>query len=80
MTYNQRKPLATWLTQDEQAKFYALAKAHGVTAAALLRALVVDAFNDEHYTLSSFVDPSGDIQYCAHLKTLHSLNSDILSH
>ena len=68
-TYHSRNdPLTTWLTADERAKFVALAKAHGVTAAAFLRAIAVDAMADEQYVLSAYIPPDGRTEYCAHLK------------
>lgn len=80
-TYNERnKPLTTWLTADEVARFQALAKAHGVTAAAYLRAVVVDALGDEKYTLSSYTHPDGRTEYCAHLKVTDTFKSLALSH
>ena len=67
--YNrENEPVTTWLTPDERAKFAALAKAHNVSVAAYLRALVVDALAEENYTLSAFVPPNGRTEYCAHLK------------
>lgn len=69
MTYNRRnQPVATWLEPDDRAKLEAIAKAHKVTVAALLRAMVVDALNEDNFVLSAFVPPDGRIQYCAHFK------------
>ena len=70
-TYHSRNdPLMTWVSADERAKFVALAKAHNVTAAAFLRAIVVDALADENYVLSAYIPPDGRVEYCAHLKVI----------
>lgn len=69
MSYNRvNKPVATWLTPDERAKLQALADAHKVTVAALLRAMIIDAFNEDNFVLSAFIPPNGHIEYCAHFK------------
>ena len=42
-----RKPIATWLNLDDYEKFKALSEAAGVTQAAYLRSIVIDAIVDE---------------------------------
>lgn len=42
-----KNPIGTWLNSEDYEKFKVLAKAHGVTHAAYLRSIVIDAIADE---------------------------------
>jgi hypothetical protein len=42
-----KKPIATWLNLEDYEKFKDLAEASGVTPAAYLRSIVIDAIADE---------------------------------
>lgn len=41
------RPIATWLTEEQLAKFRLVAERHNVTPTALLRAVVVDVIAEE---------------------------------
>lgn len=62
------QPLTTWLSGQQVARFRAIAKAHGVTAATFLRAIVIDALDDEAQGFSLYLTPAGEAHYHAHLK------------
>lgn len=67
--YNFRNmPLTTWLTCGQVERLRAIAKAHGVSAAAFLRAIVIDVLADEAEGFSLYLSPSGENHYHAHLK------------
>lgn len=42
-----RRPLTTWLTNEDFEKIKALAKSHGVSTAAYMRSIVVDVLAEE---------------------------------
>ncbi len=42
-----RRPICTWLSAADYAKFAAVAQANGVTVAAYLRSIVVDVIEEE---------------------------------
>lgn len=62
------QPLTTWLSGSQVERFRAIAKAHGVTAATFLRAIVLDALADEVEGFSLYLSPAGEAHYHAHLR------------
>lgn len=62
------QPLTTWLNGNQVERFRAIAKAHGVSPAALLKAIVVDALVDEAQGFSLYLSPTGEAHYHAHLR------------
>lgn len=62
------QPLTTWLNSSQVERFRAIAKAHGVSPAALLKAIVVDALVDEAQGFSLYLSPTGEAHYHAHLR------------
>lgn len=42
-----KRPICTWLSAADYAKFKAVADSHGVTTAAYLRSIVVDVVEDD---------------------------------
>ena len=55
VTYKQQKSVATWLSEQDFALVQSLAASNNVTIAAFLRAVIVDALNDERGTSPSLV-------------------------
>lgn len=62
------QPLTTWLNSNQVERFRAIAKAHGVSPAALLKAIVIDALIDEAQGFSLYLSPAGEAHYYAHLR------------
>lgn len=61
-------PLTTWLPANQVERFRAIAKAHGVSPATFLRAIVADALADEAQGFSLYLSPTGEAHYYAHLR------------
>lgn len=71
--YNIRNlPLTTWMSDGQARRFRAVAEAHGVSAAAFLRAIVLDALADEADGFSVYLDPQGRSHYYVHPRRLKS--------
>jgi hypothetical protein len=62
------QPLTTWLNGSQAERFRAIAKAHGVSPAMFLRAIVMDALADEVQGFSLYLSPTGEAHYYAHLR------------
>lgn len=64
----RNKPITTWLSCSQVERLAAIARAHGVTVATFMRAIVIDVLDDEAEGFSLYVSPTGEAYYKAHLK------------